>query len=269
MSKLSLADAVPAGYDKARLQDIIRALCNQVNPLSEGRLSARYNAQSTVPSGSAVSYAPGDFVPDSNCTVTNGSVRLGWVCVAPGTPGSFQEVQVLIANPSMVLLSTATANNSASIIFTGLTAYKQYEIHCSSIIPATNGAILQMTWSTDNGSTYLSTGYYWGLTETDTGGTIASAGTAATSSFRVASASSNASTDGIQHLRIRLSDLSINGNRHGYDSAGSLVRTTGTVTGTDSWGLNTDTSPVTAVKLAMSSGNITAGTFRLYGISGG
>lgn len=103
MSKLDLSQRVPAQYDRQVFADIIRSICGQTNSLSEGRLNARYNAQSSVPSGTAVAYASGDFVPDSNCTV-RGSVapgvaasyvRLGWVCVAPGTPGTFVEARVL------------------------------------------------------------------------------------------------------------------------------------------------------------------------------
>jgi hypothetical protein len=101
VSKLDLASRVPTQYDRSTFTDIIRAICNTVNPLAESRLSARYNAQASVPTTS--SYAKGDFVPDSNCTVSASVVaglgssymRLGWVCVASGTPGTFQEVRVL------------------------------------------------------------------------------------------------------------------------------------------------------------------------------
>ena len=97
MSRLFLDQAVPAAYDKSRLQDIIRAICGQVNKLSEGAIAAKYNAQSTVPSGTSANYAVGDFVPDSNCTVTNGNLRLGWICVAAGTPGTLQEARVIVS----------------------------------------------------------------------------------------------------------------------------------------------------------------------------
>lgn len=103
MSKLFLDQKVPAQYDRQVYGDIIRTICGQVNNLSEGKISARYNAQSTVPSGTAVAYATGDFVPDSNCTVrasvapgvAASYVRLGWVCIASGTPGTFVEARVL------------------------------------------------------------------------------------------------------------------------------------------------------------------------------
>lgn len=117
MSKLDLAARVPLEYERQTFADIIRAICGQVNPLSEGKLAARYNAQASVPTGTAASFAVGDFVPDSNCTVTNGSVRLGWVCTAPGTPGTFQEARALIANFGQItntLGADVALNNTAN-----------------------------------------------------------------------------------------------------------------------------------------------------------
>ena len=85
---------------------IIRAICGQLNQLSEGSINARYNAQASVPTGTAISFQIGDFIPDSNCTVTasvapgvaSSYTRLGWVVTTAGTPGGgavFQEVRVL------------------------------------------------------------------------------------------------------------------------------------------------------------------------------
>ena len=103
MSKLVLDFKVPSEYRKDQVVDIVRMICNQVNDLSEGRITARYNAHTAAPSGSAMSYLKGDMVWDSNPTVTGSVapgvaasyVRLGWVCVASGTPGTFQEVRTL------------------------------------------------------------------------------------------------------------------------------------------------------------------------------
>lgn len=105
MSKLVLDLRVPADYDKQAFTEIIRAVCNQVNQLSEGQITARYQAQSSVPTGTGVSYQVGDIIWDSNQTV-RGSVapgiaasyvREGWICTAPGTgaTATFVEKRVL------------------------------------------------------------------------------------------------------------------------------------------------------------------------------
>ena len=102
MSKLSLDNQVPPDYDRSNFALIMRAIMGQVNPLSEGRLAARYQAQASMPS--SVAAAVGDVVFDSNCTV-RGSVapgvaasyvRMGWVCtVASSTNATWQEMRVL------------------------------------------------------------------------------------------------------------------------------------------------------------------------------
>jgi len=102
LSRLVLEFLVPDKWNRNDMQDIVRAITSQVNKLSEGRLAAQYNAQASVPSGSVVSFAVGDFIPDSNCTV-RGSVapgvaasyvRRGWRVVAPGTGATATFVEV-------------------------------------------------------------------------------------------------------------------------------------------------------------------------------
>jgi len=102
LSKLVLDLKVPTDYKKSDLADIIRTICNQVNLLSEGRITARYQAQASVPS--SVSAAVGDCVWDSNATVrgsvapgvASSYVRLGWICtVASPTNATWQEMRVL------------------------------------------------------------------------------------------------------------------------------------------------------------------------------
>lgn len=107
MSKLSIDQKTPREYNQATFVDILRAIQGQVNNLSEGKIAAKYNAQSSVPSSLAaqVSFAVGDFIPDSNQTVRSSVapgvaaayVRKGWICVAPGTgvTATFVEERVL------------------------------------------------------------------------------------------------------------------------------------------------------------------------------
>ena len=102
MSKLVLDLKVSDKYDKASLSEVIRAICNQVNTLSEGRIQARYQAQVSVPA--SVAAGVGDITWDSNTTVrpsvapgvAASYVRLGWVCtVADPTNSTWQEIRTL------------------------------------------------------------------------------------------------------------------------------------------------------------------------------
>lgn len=102
MSKLVLEFKVPNDYKKSDFTEIIRTICQQVNTLSEGRISGRYQAQSSVPS--SVAAQVGDIVWHSQPTVV-GSVApgiaasyvlLGWVCTGESTTNAtWQEMRVL------------------------------------------------------------------------------------------------------------------------------------------------------------------------------
>ena len=69
------------------------------------------------------------------------------------------EYNAAIATGNMVLLSTQTASNSASISFTtGIdSTYKEYQFWFVDIHPRTDGAQLSFQGSTNGGSTYATT----------------------------------------------------------------------------------------------------------------
>ena len=102
MSKLLLDLRVPDKYDKATMADIIRQLCTQVNQLSEGGITARYQADTTTPAGSAVAYVAGDMKwnksPSELGSAGSKYVVLGWLNVTAGSPGTFVEVRALTGN---------------------------------------------------------------------------------------------------------------------------------------------------------------------------
>lgn len=97
--------AVPDEYNKAKIQDIVRAICQQLNLLSEGKVQARYQAQASVP-GSSVAGQISDVVWDNNATVRNGTVggaggpvlnyvRLGWIVnVSDPVNPTWQEMRI-------------------------------------------------------------------------------------------------------------------------------------------------------------------------------
>jgi hypothetical protein len=102
LSKLVLDLKVPSDYKKTDIAEIIRAICQQVNTLSEGRISARYQAQASVPASVAADV--GDVVWNSNPTVTGSVapgvaasfVNVGWICtVESPTNATWQEMRVL------------------------------------------------------------------------------------------------------------------------------------------------------------------------------
>jgi hypothetical protein len=126
MSKLTVDGAVPPAYDGAVFTRIIRAICQQVNLDSEGKLSARYQAQSSSPS---VAAAIGDIA--WNSTPSSGG-PVGWVCVASGNPGTFYPFG------GMAVLGTKVATTSGtSIDFTGIPSWvTRIEINFVGVLQA-------------------------------------------------------------------------------------------------------------------------------------
>lgn len=161
------------------------------------------------------------------------------------------------------LVSSATASSSASIEFTGLTSsYTRYILQCYYLIPATDNVNLLLTVSTNNGSSYVATGYYYGNhTATSAGGT--SSGADNTTSFVIGNGLSNVSTEPfwgsceLNNVGVAQS-MAINGTASSIDanSKGRIYVHGGYVT----------SNSVNAIKVAMSSGNIASGTFKLYGL---
>ena len=104
MSKLGYIEVrVPDSYNKASFAEIIRAICTQVDTLSEGKIQARYQAQVSAPSSVAANVS--DIKWDSNATVrgsvapgvASNYVRIGWVCtVSSPTNATWQEMRVLV-----------------------------------------------------------------------------------------------------------------------------------------------------------------------------
>ena len=83
-----------------KLTSILRDVLNQLNNLTEGRISAVTNAQSVVPA--AGTNSQGDFVRNSTPTElgTAGSKYTiqGWACVTSGSPGTWVQVRALTGN---------------------------------------------------------------------------------------------------------------------------------------------------------------------------
>lgn len=99
MSKLNLSLRTPDQYNKQSEFDFRQKVEQQVNALSEGRLSAKYNAMSSAPTTG--DYAVGDFVPNSAPSelgiIGSKYVIEGWVCSSV-SPLAFWQKRFLTGN---------------------------------------------------------------------------------------------------------------------------------------------------------------------------
>lgn len=183
--------------------------------------------------------------------------------------GALPTFQGLPATSSAwVLISTGTASSSASIDFTGLsTTYSAYKIIYNNVYPGTTGTQLTMLFSTDNGSSFITSNYqYTGMAQA-TGAYAATASTNSSSILLSNSVAFFTVTNTVGSGEITL-----------FNPAGSqatkLISHTGcSYVGSSpvpatytTMGMYVTASAVNAIRLQMSSGNIGTGTFKLYGI---
>jgi hypothetical protein len=99
MAKINVIQQVPAEYNRQTFATILTALQNQVNSLSEGMLTGRYNAQTTAPTTGT--FNVGDLVynatPSELGTVGNKYILLAWMCTVTD-PLTFRELRCLTGN---------------------------------------------------------------------------------------------------------------------------------------------------------------------------
>ncbi len=100
MSKLNISGKLPEKYDRAQITDILRDIEAQVNSLSEGSISARYNSKAAAPV--IGTWSKGDMVynttPAEAGTVGGKYVVMGWICTASGEPGTWLAARALTGN---------------------------------------------------------------------------------------------------------------------------------------------------------------------------
>ena len=89
-------------YDRGLMIEIARLIEDAINRLSEGRIYQKYNAATSFPTGSTVSYQVGDEVPNITPTELGAAgskyMITGWKCIAAGAPGTWREMRVLTGN---------------------------------------------------------------------------------------------------------------------------------------------------------------------------
>ena len=163
--------------------------------------------------------------------------------------------------------TTQTANNSASISFTSAisASYNTYLLNFSNVYPASNNEPLQMVISTNNGSSYITSSYQAGLVNWSYNQSPGLGGNAnSTSAVLLNNGMTNSQSDAASG-QLWLSNTGNGGSFYCWGNG------TGTAGGTaliiQIAGTNNVTG-VNAIQLAMGSGNITAGTFSLYGLVG-
>ena len=157
---------------------------------------------------------------------------------------------------SLVLLETIVADDDATVEFTGFAddaVYDSYFIRFDGVYAAVNTASLRLTMSKDDGSTYLTT--------------YRDSGTNSVSSITIASAfSDGAATSANGRVDIFSQDNAADYTAVLYETVHFTTSVTGALSETRGKATALTVGVVDAFKIFCSSGNITAGTFRIYGV---
>jgi hypothetical protein len=172
---------------------------------------------------------------------------------------------------AMIFIDSQTASSSSELDFTTSidSTYDTYVFILEGIVPATDGVVLDILVSTDGGSTFKSgaSDYDWMGDTYTTAGSIDSADTRipATYTFSTYTVGNDAGNSINGNITLSTpSNSSLWTWLHGQTSyRGSTVAA---ITYSFS-GRYTSTTAVDAIRFKFSSGNITSGTIRLYGIS--
>jgi hypothetical protein len=193
---------------------------------------------------------------------TGNHVAAGAACSAGGSSG-------------LVLLEQHTASNSAALNFTGSisSTYDEYVIEILNLTPATNAASALLQFSTNAGSSY------------DSGTNYAHQAFRWINSSQAAAGANSGATSitidgggGVDKLNNTASNGGLCGTFHLFNplSSSAYKLLTGQTTFYSSGSLwdgasvaaqYLSTSAVNAFSISMSSGNITSGTVRVYGIA--
>lgn len=170
---------------------------------------------------------------------------------------------------ALVHLSSQTASSSSSIDFnSGISStYTQYIIVCRNVIPATDNQLFLMRFSTDGGSTFETTGYASTTITINSSGSAA--GQTATSYITAASNSAgrgfgNASNEIGNYIFeiFNPSDTSVFTSSIGHGGWKNTNYLTGMTAG--AW---ESTTAVNSFRILMGTGNITSGSFDLFGVN--
>ena len=178
-------------------------------------------------------------------------------------------IQTTAAGASgLVYVSQVVASNSSTVDFTGLTAYDNYLVIFSKVFPDTPSIInFYMRTSTNNGSTYASTNYKWTL---DLGNAVINqtTGVADATNIWLSPDNMNASVPSSQISGQVTLNLK-NGTSYDFFAWGQSteINDNPNFRIAASYSYRAETSATNAIRFRFSSGNITSGTFRLYGIA--
>lgn len=175
-----------------------------------------------------------------------------------------------VPNGGLVCLETHTASSSAELDFTGCisSSYDDYVIRIINLIPATSAQDLKLQVSIDGGSTYDSTsGHYTNANWTWVSGGASAIGSATSTYITVATGQINTTANYNTSGEISFTNPSGANFKNFYGHLAELDTRNSGFQGLLFSSAYIQTTAINAFRFIMTSGAITSGIIRCYGVS--
>jgi hypothetical protein len=225
--------------------------------IANGAWPITHGANLILPGSASYTCSAGDIITVHAITTTQFRCE---ITKADGKP---------VVSASWVFLDSKTASGSTSLDFASSinSTYDEYVFEMVSIVPATNGVALYLRTSTDGGSSYAAGGsdYSYGSIY-QTAGTVLAVQSAAAAQIQIADTISNTASHGGVSGQLRLYSPSDATAQKRVMFETSSTDAGATIFNYRGSGMRLATADVDAVRFIMSSGNITSGTIRMYGV---
>jgi len=200
----------------------------------------------------------------------SGSATDGYVLTADGAGGSAFEA---ITGSGLVLISEQTASASTSIDFTtGINStYEHYILEVIDLIPATDGTRVRLRTSTNGGSSYDAgaSDYAYGSLSVFVDASPAPDGAGSTGATHIDLGGGNAGNAAGESFNAIIDIYNPAGtavNKHFSFRGSQNESSTGELYLFYGAGSRLSTADIDALRIIQSSGNITSGKFKLYGV---
>jgi hypothetical protein len=203
--------------------------------------------------------------------VLTGGASGGINNISTGTTGQVLIAQGASAQPiwatggSMVLLSTQTASNTASISFTTqiTSTYKNYLLEVTNFLSVSVGVVLGLSLSTNGGTSYLATNYLSGVNYVQYNSSTFANGTITTlMNLYVSTTTAAPTANGVYYLFNLNSAIA----PMAMGIAVGAISTGGTLYYSLEPSVQTAATNINALQIKCTSGNMSTGVFSLYGI---
>lgn len=266
-----LIDLVPTDY--VELKVLLELIAGGTFALTGGTNALKFQASKCSPQASGT--GAGDIRSDGTVAFAADESMGNHKLTTVADPAADQDAtnRRWVKKNAWAFLEEQTASASGNLSFasTITSDYDEYDLELVGLVPATNAVNLILRFSTDGGSTYDSgANYGWGVYLFD---------------FNFAGVGSIGGNSGQTEIRIvhsvaNTSNYSVNGHVRIYNPGSTslyksvLVDVTirssdGNIYRQQFFGLYLSTTAVNALRIQFSSGNITSGKARTYGLGKG